>query len=83
MERQGAKLADRPRSIVAGDTLSGGMRTLLMPSGPVLQKYRKYVFAAARSFNRYRPEPPSLEPSIHTSIIQPPRHISQCSWRML
>jgi hypothetical protein len=42
MEKEGALLADRPRFIAAGETLSGGMRTLLVPKGARLNKLRKY-----------------------------------------
>ncbi|KDQ13006.1 hypothetical protein BOTBODRAFT_111951 [Botryobasidium botryosum FD-172 SS1] len=41
MEKQAAYLDSRPRSIAAGAILSGGMRTLLMPSGNRLRRLRK------------------------------------------
>jgi hypothetical protein len=41
LEKQGASLADRPLSIAAGETLSGGMRTLLTPVGERWRKMRK------------------------------------------
>ncbi len=41
MEKEGASLVDRPRSIAAGDTLSGGMRVLLTPAGQRLKRLRK------------------------------------------
>lgn len=40
MEKEGASMADRPRSVGAGDTLSGGMRVLLTPHGERLKKVR-------------------------------------------
>ncbi|KAK0478987.1 cytochrome P450, partial [Armillaria novae-zelandiae] len=40
MEKEGAALADRPRSIAAGETLSGGMRVLLTPAGERFKKMR-------------------------------------------
>lgn len=43
MEKEGASLADRPISIAAGETLSGGMRTLLTPVGDRFRKQRKWV----------------------------------------
>ena len=43
MEREGASLADRPVSIAAGETLSGGMRVLLTPAGERFKKMRKSV----------------------------------------
>ncbi|KZT41168.1 cytochrome P450 [Sistotremastrum suecicum HHB10207 ss-3] len=41
MEKQGALLADRPRSIAAGEILSGGKRTLLVQQGERLKRLRK------------------------------------------
>ncbi|KAF5389652.1 hypothetical protein D9757_004118 [Collybiopsis confluens] len=41
MEKHGADLADRPASIAAGDTLSGGMRILLMRHGETFKKLRR------------------------------------------
>ncbi|KIK68536.1 hypothetical protein GYMLUDRAFT_35978 [Collybiopsis luxurians FD-317 M1] len=41
MEKHGADLTDRPTSIAAGDTLSGGMRILLMKQGETFKKLRK------------------------------------------
>lgn len=43
MEREGAALVDRPLSISAGETLSGGMRVLLTPAGERFKKMRKCV----------------------------------------
>ena len=43
MEREGASLVDRPVSIAAGETLSGGMRMLLTPAGERFKKMRKSV----------------------------------------
>jgi len=41
LEKEGAATADRPRSIAAGETLSGGMRVLLTPSGERFKKMRR------------------------------------------
>ncbi|KAK0201132.1 cytochrome P450 [Desarmillaria ectypa] len=41
MEKEGAALVDRPRSIAAGETLSGGMRVLLTPAGERFKKMRR------------------------------------------
>jgi hypothetical protein len=43
MEKEGAALVDRPVSISAGETLSGGMRVLLTPAGERFKKQRRYV----------------------------------------
>ncbi|KAG6915377.1 hypothetical protein DXG01_011778 [Tephrocybe rancida] len=45
MEREGAALVDRPLSIAAGETLSGGMRVLLTPAGERFKKMRKALHA--------------------------------------
>ncbi|KAJ7190927.1 cytochrome P450 [Mycena pura] len=49
MEKEGASLADRPPSIAAGDTLSGGMRTLLIGNGDRLRKLRKALQSQLRA----------------------------------
>ncbi|KAF5370353.1 hypothetical protein D9758_006931 [Tetrapyrgos nigripes] len=41
MEKEGASLTDRPLSIAAGETLSGGMRTLIVGAGARLKKLRR------------------------------------------
>ncbi|KAK0184452.1 cytochrome P450 [Armillaria mellea] len=46
MEKEGASLVDRPRSIAAGDTLSGGMRVLLTPAGQRLKRLPQPKVAA-------------------------------------
>ncbi|PPQ68178.1 hypothetical protein CVT24_005065 [Panaeolus cyanescens] len=45
MEKEGASLVDRPRSIAAGETLSGGMRVLLTPAGERFKKMRRALHA--------------------------------------
>ncbi|ESK91686.1 cytochrome p450 [Moniliophthora roreri MCA 2997] len=45
MEREGASLVDRPTNISGGETLSGGMRTLLVPAGHRIRKLRKALHA--------------------------------------
>lgn len=41
MEKEGASTVDRPVSISAGETLSGGMRVLLTPAGERFKKMRR------------------------------------------
>ena len=41
MEKQGGLLADRPRSIAAAETLSGGMAVLVEGAGDRLRKLRR------------------------------------------
>lgn len=43
MEKEGASVSDRPRSISVGETLSGGMRALLTGDGARLKKFRRCV----------------------------------------
>lgn len=45
MEKEGAATVDRPVSIAAGDTLSGGMRVLLTPAGERFKKMRRALHA--------------------------------------
>lgn len=41
MEKEGASVADRPRSIAAAETLSGGLRVVSSRSGERLRRYRR------------------------------------------
>ena len=41
MEKQGASLADRPRSITAVETLSGGMGILVLGAGDRIRRLRR------------------------------------------
>ncbi|KAJ7579273.1 cytochrome P450 [Mycena floridula] len=45
MEKEGVSLIDRPRSIAAGETLSGGMRLLMIPAGERFKKLRRALHA--------------------------------------
>ncbi|KAG0696780.1 cytochrome P450 [Suillus ampliporus] len=45
MEKEGASLADRPRSVAAQETLSGGLRVLLEGSGTRLRRLRRVLHA--------------------------------------
>ncbi|KAL0948574.1 hypothetical protein HGRIS_011133 [Hohenbuehelia grisea] len=49
MEKEGASLADRPLSIAAGETLSGGMRVLLTPAGDRFKKLRRALHQRLQS----------------------------------
>ena len=49
MEKQGVLLADRPRSIAAAETLSGGMRVVVEGAGDRLRKLRRYDNAMSSS----------------------------------
>jgi hypothetical protein len=43
MEKEGANLADRPRSIAVQETLSDGLRMILVGSGERLRRMRRYT----------------------------------------
>ncbi|KAK2467459.1 hypothetical protein APHAL10511_000314 [Amanita phalloides] len=45
MEKEGSNTYDRPRSIAAGETLSGGMRLLITPAGERFKKMRRALHA--------------------------------------
>ena len=42
MEKDGASLADRPRSVAGGEIISGNMRISLVGSGDRLRRFRRY-----------------------------------------
>ncbi|KAJ6534454.1 cytochrome P450 [Mycena vulgaris] len=45
LDKQSSRLSDRPPSISAGDTLSGGMRILFVPNGNRFRKMRRALHA--------------------------------------
>ncbi|KAJ7587116.1 cytochrome P450 [Mycena floridula] len=57
MEKEGVNMADRPRSIAAGEVLSGGLRTLLIGDGPRIKKLRKALHShlQAKVAGKYEP----------------------------
>lgn len=55
MEKGGASTVDRPISIAAGETLSGGMRVLLTPAGERFKKMRRYVFSLLSLVSSWSP----------------------------
>ncbi|KAJ3560479.1 hypothetical protein NP233_g10811 [Leucocoprinus birnbaumii] len=57
MEKEGAATVDRPTSIAAGETLSGGMRVLLTPAGERFKKMRRALHAhlQPKSVSAYAP----------------------------
>ncbi|KAF5347626.1 hypothetical protein D9756_010668 [Leucocoprinus leucothites] len=57
MEKEGASTVDRPASIAAGETLSGGMRVLLTPAGERFKKMRRALHAhlQPKSISGYSP----------------------------
>jgi hypothetical protein len=49
MEKENGSLVDRPITISAGETLSGGMRLLLVRAGNQFRKLRRYARASCIS----------------------------------
>ncbi|THV06992.1 cytochrome P450 [Dendrothele bispora CBS 962.96] len=76
MEKEGASLNDRPLSIAAGEILSGGMRTLLVPSGPRLKKLRRALHAQLQEKAAVEYEPVQLvnAKNVVLDILRDPDH---------
>ncbi|KAK7443263.1 hypothetical protein VKT23_015860 [Stygiomarasmius scandens] len=76
MEKEGAALADRPLSIAAGETLSGGMRTLLVGEGPQLKKLRRALHARLQEKVASDYEPIQLDnaKNVVLDILKAPKH---------
>lgn len=57
LERRGAKYSSRPRFIVGGELLSGGMRGLMAPYGNFWRRWRKLLHSGfmQRRSETYRP----------------------------
>ncbi|THV05169.1 cytochrome P450 [Dendrothele bispora CBS 962.96] len=77
MEKEGVNLTDRPTSIAAGETLSGGMRVLLTPAGDRFKKLRKALHAhlQPKSISSYHPVLTKTARQHMLDIVQDPsRH---------
>lgn len=77
LERRGAKYSSRPRFIVGGELLSGGLRGLMAPYGHFWRRWRKLLhsgFMQKRS-ESYRPVQ-SLESKVlmHDLLSSPERY---------
>ncbi|KAI0835784.1 cytochrome P450 [Hypoxylon sp. FL0890] len=57
LEKRGAKYSSRPRFIMGGELLSGGMRGLMSPYGPFWRRWRKLLHSGfmQRQSETYRP----------------------------
>lgn len=57
LEKRGAKYSSRPRFIMGGELLSGGMRGLMAPYGPFWRRWRKLLHSGfmQRQSETYRP----------------------------
>jgi hypothetical protein len=51
MEKEGAHLADRPRSIAVQETLSDGMRIVVQGSGERFRRLRRYVLSLSNAIS--------------------------------
>ncbi|KAG2156969.1 cytochrome P450 [Suillus clintonianus] len=83
MEKQGAFLADRPRSIAGGDILGRGMRFILLRSGDRLRRFRKasHTHLQVKSAQTYEPVQFAHARDIILDILHEPklhqRHIKR------
>ncbi|KAI5865315.1 cytochrome P450 [Durotheca rogersii] len=76
LEKRGAKFSSRPRFIVGGELLSGGMRGLMAPYAPFWRRWRKLLHSGfmQRQSETYRPIQ-SLESKVlmHDLVQSPAR----------
>ncbi|KAG2101841.1 cytochrome P450 [Suillus discolor] len=75
MEKQGAFLADRPRSVAGGDILGRGMRFVQIGSGERLRKFRKssHAHLQVRSAQSYEPVQVAHAREIILDILHEPK----------
>ncbi|TFK53064.1 cytochrome P450 [Heliocybe sulcata] len=76
LEKEGANTADRPRSIAAGETLSGGMRILLTGVGERLKKLRRALHSQLqlKVVDTYEPIQMANAKNMLLDILQDPSH---------
>lgn len=76
MQKHGADLADRPRSIAAGELLSGGKRTLLVGAGDRLRKLRKALHSHLQPSVAVQYRPMQLKHALNVilDILRDPEH---------
>ncbi|KAF8551926.1 cytochrome P450 [Imleria badia] len=76
MEKEGASLADRPRTIAAGETLSGGMRVLSSRSGDRLRRIRRalHVMMQPKVAETYEPLQLRHAKNVLLDILDDPEH---------
>jgi hypothetical protein len=66
MEKEGNLLADRPRSVAAGEVLSRGLRMILAPAGEQFRRLRKSVFLVSPALKANWN--PFLSRAVHTHL---------------
>ncbi|KAG1840973.1 cytochrome P450 [Suillus tomentosus] len=76
MEKEGANLADRPRSIAVHETLSGGLGVLLERSGERLRRLRRVLHAGmqAKVAETYEPIQTSHAKNMVLDILNDPKN---------
>ena len=76
MEKEGSALADRPRSVAAGELVSKGMRFLLMRSGERLRRFRKAAHTGLQPKAAQAYEDVQLESArdVVNDILNDPKH---------
>ncbi|KAJ7710528.1 cytochrome P450, partial [Mycena rosella] len=76
LEKHSAHLSDRPSSISAGETLSGGMRILFVPNGPRFRKMRRalHAYLQPQTIASYHPALQREARQLIRDIIDDPAH---------
>lgn len=75
MEKEGGVLADRPRSVSAGELISGGMRILLIGSGERYRRFRKaaHTYLQPRAIKAYKDLQLEHAKDVITDILNDPK----------
>ncbi|KAF9527922.1 cytochrome P450 [Crepidotus variabilis] len=83
MEKQGALTADRPRSITAGEILSGGMRTLFTPFGDRFKRMRRalHTHLQPKLLTAYAPVQMRNAKQLVFDIVDDPKNFQHHSTR--
>ncbi|KAG9310289.1 cytochrome P450 [Chiua virens] len=76
MEKEGASVADRPRSIAAGEILSGGIRVVTQGVGERLRRLRRVLHAALqpKASETYEPVQYHHAKNVVLDILADPEH---------
>jgi cytochrome P450 len=76
MEKEGSALADRPRSIAAGELLCKGLAILFLRSGERLRRYRKAALTLLqpKAVKSYRDIQLEHAKNLMTDILNDPKN---------
>ena len=76
MEKEGGAVVDRPRTVAAGELVSGGLRLLFVPSGERFRRLRKAVHTHLRPKEVAAYEDMQLEhaKNVITDILNDPKN---------